>query len=260
MQLRGQHGYAMAALLVGMAVAAVLMTAVLPTWRQMVRREKEAELVFRGQQYVRAIALFQKKSGPGVLPPDLDTLVNGRFLRKKFKDPITNDDFDLLSPTQAAGGTGAQPAQGRGATSGDQPQTGRGLGAPATTGTVVSAQAGGRGGAGGVIGVASKSRDASIRVYNGRSRYNEWQFIFVQQPTPGAGGAGGQRGAGPGGRGGQPQAPQGGFQGGAPGGVQGIGGRQGGPGGQGRGNQPFPPGGRGFQTAPPSSPSPFGPR
>ena len=34
MQLRGQHGYAMAALLVGMSVAAVLMTAAMPVWKK----------------------------------------------------------------------------------------------------------------------------------------------------------------------------------------------------------------------------------
>ena len=81
MKLRGQQGYAMAVLLVAMSVAAVLMTAVMPTWKQMTRREKEAELIFRGEQYVRAIGLFQKRAGPGVLPPNLDVLVDQRFLR-----------------------------------------------------------------------------------------------------------------------------------------------------------------------------------
>lgn len=244
----------MAALLVGMAVVAVLMTAAMPTWRQMVRREREAELIFRGQQYVRAISLFQRKSGPGTLPPDLDTLVNGRFLRKKFKDPITNQDFDLLSPAQSAGGTGA--AAGAGA----QQQAGRGGQQPATTGAVIAGQAaGGRGAVGGVIGVASKSKDASIRIYNGRSKYNEWQFIYVQQQAPaaGPGGAPGQRGAGPGGRGGPPQGP---------GGFQGVGGgRTGGPGGRGNPQTGPPPAGRGGPQAPASpfggaAPSPFAPR
>lgn len=246
----------MAALLVGMAVAAVLMTAVLPTWRQMIRRDKEAELIFRGEQYVRAIALFQKRSGPGVLPPDLDTLVNGRFLRKKFKDPITGQDFDLLSPAQQAGTSGARTP---GQASGGQAPQGRGA-QPGTTGAVISTQPGGRGATGGIIGVASKSKDTSIRLYNGRTKYNEWQFIFIQQQAPGAavpGGAPGQRGAGPGSRGGTPPPPP------APGGFEGVG-RQG-PDGRGRGNAPFgPPGGRGFQPsgvpAQPSSPAPFGGR
>src|SRR5512143_1542143 len=141
MKLHGQQGYAMAALLIAMSVAAVLMTAVMPAWKQMVRREQESELIFRGQQYVRAIGLFQKRAGPGVLPPNVDVLVTGRFLRKKFKDPITNQDFDLLSPTVAAG----QPTPGGPAPAGpglggaSAPPVGRGFQA---SGAVIGAQAG----------------------------------------------------------------------------------------------------------------------
>lgn len=239
----------MAVLLIGMSVAAVLMTVAMPTWRQLVRREKEAELVFRGQQYVRAIGLFQKRSGPGVLPPSLDVLVSGRFLRKKFKDPITNQDFDLLSPVPAAG----QPAP-RGA--GTQPTTS----AP-TTGSVIGAQtgtqAGGRGGVGGIMGVASKSKEASLRIFNGRTHYNEWQFVYVAQAqAPG----GPQRGGTP--PGGPPQ------RGGTPPGPPPIGGIPSGPGrqgqGQGRGTPPQgQQGGRGLQPGSPfPSPgsSPFTPR
>src|SRR5262249_40125516 len=46
-------GYAMAVLLVSLSVAAVLLTAAMPVWKQMATREEEEELVFRGQQYVR---------------------------------------------------------------------------------------------------------------------------------------------------------------------------------------------------------------
>jgi len=265
----------MAALLIGMSVAAVLMTAVMPAWRQLSRREREAELIFRGQQYVRAIGLFQKRSGPGVLPPNLDVLISGRFLRKKFKDPITNQDFDLLSPTNAAGsltpgqtpGGASQPGQaGRGGFQTSGAVVG---GVPSTMGTAspgaAPTQPGGRGGAtGGIMGVVSKSKDASIRLYNGRTHYNEWQFVFVQQAQaagqPGAAQPGGVPGQ-PGGvgRGGTPQ--RGGPPTFGPGG-QGIG-RQGT--GRGPGNAPpFPQGGgRGLQPAP--SPgtqptSPFQPR
>lgn len=245
----------MAALLVGMSVAAILMTAAMPAWKQMARREREAELVFRGQQYARAIGLFQKKSGPGVLPPSVDVLVSGHYLRKKFKDPITNEDFDVLSPMLAAGGA---PGAG-GAAAGGAPQSGQGAAgrgaAPSGQGYVASPQSGSAGAVGGIIGVASKSKEASLRVYNGRTRYNEWQFIFVPQATPTNPGA--APGGAPGGqpqRGGQPPSGIGGV-----GGNGGQGGR-----GQGRGQQPPGPGGRGGQ-APPVQPigpsgSPFGPR
>ena len=80
----------MVALLVALSIMAVLMTVAMPTWRQAAQREKEAELIFRGQQYARAIGLFQKKAGPGVLPPSIDALVDGHYLRKKYTDPITS--------------------------------------------------------------------------------------------------------------------------------------------------------------------------
>src|SRR5262245_23174359 len=130
MQRQGQHGYAMAALLVGLSVLAILLTAAMPTWRQLVRRDKEAELIFRGEQYARAIGLFQKKAGPGVLPSDLDVLIDQKYLRKKYKDPITGEDFDLLrlsanSPGQIPGQGGAQP-QGQGQLQGQPQGQGRG--------------------------------------------------------------------------------------------------------------------------------------
>src|SRR5438552_6729881 len=113
MRLRGQQGYAMVAQIVAMSIMGIMMTVAMPTWRQMAQREKEAELVFRGQQYARAIGLFQKKSGPGVLPPSIDALVQGHYLRKKYKDPITGGDFDVLQAgaATAPGSSTANPGQ-----------------------------------------------------------------------------------------------------------------------------------------------------
>lgn len=209
----------MAALLVGMGVAAVMLTVAMPVWKQMVRREKEAELIFRGQQYVRAIALFQRRSGPGTIPPSLDMLLDQRFLRKKYKDPITGDDFDILSPMQPAPGAQGGGIGGRG-------QAGFSGGPAGLAPSPVSRGGGAANVAGGVMGVVSKSKDTSIKLYNGRNRYNEWQFVYVpqvQSPAPGAG---------PSGRGVQGQAPAG---------IPGVGGGR-----SGRG-QPAGPGGRGFQ-------------
>ena len=86
---------------------------------------------------------------------------------------------------------------------------------------------------GGIIGVVSKSKDTSIRLYNGRSHYNEWIFQAVQRTqTPG-----GATGAGtPGGGGGPGQPTPGGRGRGQP-----PGGGRPGPGGPGM----PPPGGRG---------------
>ena len=198
----------MAALLVAMSVMAVFMTMALPVWSTAARREKEAELVFRGEQYARAIALYQRKFA-NALPPSLDVLVNDRYLRKKYKDPITNGDFQLLSGASLQANTGVPGGQlGRAGTpgaSGAGTQTsGRGTGSTLGTNSFTNAGQGaatGFGGAvaGGIMGVTSKSAEKSLRLYNGRGVYNEWTFVAVQRNlNAGSGGTGGN---GPGGRG-----------------------------------------------------------
>ena len=92
-----EAGYAMAALIVGMAVLAVMMTVAMPVWKQMVQREKEVELVFRGEQIAGSIRMFQRKFA-NAYPPSLDVLVEQKFLRKKYKDPITGEDFVAPDP------------------------------------------------------------------------------------------------------------------------------------------------------------------
>jgi type II secretory pathway pseudopilin PulG len=260
-----QSGYAMAALLVAMAVMAVMMTVAMPVWRQAAQREKEEELVFRGQQYVHAITLFSRKYS-NAFPPNVNVLVEQRFLRKKYKDPITNDDF-LPIPVgqQGTPGISGPPGapspggqrQGAGAVPGLAPQSGPGpsgqrqgpeasresapvpmtgraptpspsTARPATQGP------GGRGtpltgGVAGLIGVVSKSKDKSIRLYNGRNHYNEWAFAYTaQMQAPGAGGVPGAAVPGQRGQPGQPGqrgAPTSPGRGQPPAGRSGSGGR-----------------------------------
>ena len=215
----GQRGYAMAAVLVGVAVMGVLMSALLPVWRQQAQREKEAELVFRGAQYARAINLYRAKNGNN-FPPNIDILVQQKYLRKKYKDPITNDDFQPLY----AGQQNQQPGpDGRG-----RGQAGRGGGAPQTQ------QPQG----GGIVTIVSKSKETSIRNHRGATTYNQWQFNPLDDiagpgaPAAGRGGPAGQPGIGAPGQP-MPGGP-GGPRGGGPG--RGRGGRGGGviiPGGRG---------------------------
>lgn len=188
----------MVVLIVIMGMTVVWMSASLPAWKHNATREKEAELLFRGQQYVRALNLYQRKMGPGAAPPSIDQLYELKVLRKKYKDPITNDDF---LPIYQGGTQQGQPGQ--------QGQ-----------------QSSGQGQGGVLRGVQSKSTATSILVFNGATHYNEWQFIQTAQQPGGPGG----RPGGPGGG-----NPRGGPGGGA---IQGPGGgpvRGGGPGGPGRG-------------------------
>jgi type II secretory pathway pseudopilin PulG len=177
----------MAALLVMLTIMAIMMTVAMPVWRQQAQREKEEELVWRGQQYVRAIRLFQAKNQ--AFPPSLDVLEQGRYIRKKYKDPITGDDFLPLGAAGAPGQAGLPGQAGVPGQAGQPAQPGQQAGAFPGAPTM-----------GGVIGVASKSKAESIRTYLGRTHYNEWAFVFVNN-VPGRGGVPGS--TVPGGPGGQ---------------------------------------------------------
>ena len=41
---------------------------------------------------------------------------------------------------------------------------------------------------GGILGVVSKSKDTSLRLYNNRDKYNEWVFIATQMSVAAGGG------------------------------------------------------------------------
>ena len=199
-------GFAMAALLVGLAVMAIVLSVAMPTWSQMIRREKEAELVFRGTQYARAINQYQRKFA-NASPASIDVLLEQRMLRKKFKDPLSpnkDGEFQMLylnNQGTAGRGTGAGGAN-----------PGPGTQSATTFSTTPS---------GGIVGVASKNTGTSILVYKGKTHYNEWQFVGMEQSTQAGAGAG--AGAGPGGRG---APPRGGQQGSGRDGGRSGGGRQ----------------------------------
>ena len=208
---RGDAGYAMAALLVMIGVMAVVMAAVMPVWRHEAQREKEEEYVFRSRQYARAIGLYFRRFQ--TYPASFDVLVSQRFLRKKYKDPLTNQDFEPMFLAAQAGRQGGPPGVG----------------------------------AGGIIGVRSKSKETSIRVLKGATHYNEWAVTYADIRLPGVNPGGGlqQPGAGrnPAGRGTPGTGPGGQFPGAPfPGGRNPGTGFPGGPGtGPGRGGR----GGRG---------------
>ena len=259
--VRAEAGYAMAALLVGMSVMAVMLSVAMPTWSQMIRRDKEEELIFRGTQYARAINQYQRKFA-NASPANLDLLIEQRMLRKKFRDPFSPDKdgaFQLLylsnqAPGSRGGAFGAVggAAAGRGAGTGTGPVASAGPGAvpgPVTPGSTSY----GTTPSGGIVGVTSKNTGASIKVYKGKKRYNEWQFVGMEQSMQ-AGGAGGPGGV-PGGRGGPQRGGRGGREGASgPGGFGSGGGRggQGGFGGRGGDGGGFPGGGgRGPVPSPP---------
>ena len=160
----------MAALLVSLGVMAVLMAAALPVWRHEMQREKEAELIFRGESYAKALGRFQRKAGPGVLPTSIEALVDQKFLRKKYKDPMTEDgEFQLLyvgssSPSPGSSPGRGTPAPGSGSAPGRNPIS-PGAATPPGRGPVAPGTSPGGATGAGINGVVSKSKETSIRVY-----------------------------------------------------------------------------------------------
>jgi type II secretory pathway pseudopilin PulG len=102
-KLQGEEGFILlwviflaVMLLIALAVAA-------PRVAISIQRQKEIELVHRGQQYQRAIQLYYRKFG--TYPASIDQLLNTdnmRFLRKRYKDPMTGkDDWRIIHLGQA---------------------------------------------------------------------------------------------------------------------------------------------------------------
>jgi hypothetical protein len=184
------------------------------------------------------------------MPPSIDVLVEQRFLRKEFKDPMTGEKFLVLPGVVPTSGVQTQIQSAQTAIGRAREETqarlnaaaGRGRGStPSPTGAVEQPAFGTV--QGGIAGVVSKSQDESLLIYNGRTRYNEWEFRYT--PVAAAPGQGGDAAGAAGARGG--------VGAGARGQDPGRGARRGGPGSStidntgGRGMQQ---GGRGFRLQP----------
>jgi type II secretory pathway pseudopilin PulG len=94
-------------MLVGLIVAIFLILLVLgvaaPKVSQALKRDREVEAVHRGDQYVRAIRLFYRKTHtyPGSIE-QLEKTNNIRFLRQRYVDPMTGkDDWRLIHVGEA---------------------------------------------------------------------------------------------------------------------------------------------------------------
>jgi type II secretory pathway pseudopilin PulG len=242
----GERGYVMLLLLLMMAVMIIGLAIIVPSVAFDIKRDREEEMVHRGVQYSRAIRLYYKKFGryPAKIE-DLENTNQIRFLRKRYKDPITRKDFKLLHYGEAkmslnALGGGAIPGastlganggmvntsapstfgsnnngfgsnaalggnSGFGASSnsafGQSPQTANNQTTTGTTGSDSSQTGTSAGGTdqtaagnttgnsgdklsgttfGGapIVGVASLSKDPTIREFDHKKKYNEWQFVY----------------------------------------------------------------------------------
>jgi type II secretory pathway pseudopilin PulG len=236
---RHQRGYILLTLMLFVALLTIGMLAMVENIESQIKRDREEELIHRGVQYSRAVQHYFKKFSryPNRIE-DLENTNNIRFLRKRYKDPITGKDFKLLHMTDVqmslvggvpgaglpSGGLNASTAGGlNGAASGpgglgpqaiatqnspatDQSGTGDTADQSTTPGVAPgqpsaqpqsvrpgqaqSIESGpGSGqvfGGGAIVGVASTSKNKTIREFNQKNHYNQWQFIY--DPTSDRGG------------------------------------------------------------------------
>jgi type II secretory pathway pseudopilin PulG len=237
---RAEAGYSLLMAVFMVATIIIFSTAVVPNVLLQGRREREEEAIWRGEQYARAIGLHFRKFGryPAKLE-DLTRQTNGvRFLRQAYPDPMNKGDgswrliyvgpngqligslrrVSLLQSMMATPTLpGATPASALAQPGGFPGAGALGAGAlpgtpsnPATTSNPLESQPQALNGAvlgGNIIGVGSKVKRPSLRVYQGGNTYELWEFVWNpmgQIAIPGI----------------QPTGPSGPQQGGAPGVTQ----------------------------------------
>lgn len=151
----GSRGYALITAIIAINIFAVFSLMAASMWQRELGRENESELIFRGNQYVRAITEFRKKH-PNTFPQDFEVLEKERFIRKLYKDPVSETgEWNFVIKSSNPNNKALliiTPAL--------LPKYGKSYS---------------------LIGVVSTSPDESYREYRGKNRYDEWAFYFGQK-------------------------------------------------------------------------------
>jgi type II secretory pathway pseudopilin PulG len=220
-----EGGYVLMILLLTMALMIIFAAAIVPTIEFNIKRDREEEMIHRGVEYSRAVRRYYKKFGryPASIE-NLEQTNNLRFLRKRYKDPVTGEDFKLLhigevklvfggglipgatqpgapgvtnlggsalnTPLAATGGTGtagpltngSDPSQassgGTTANASGQDNNGNSNASGGDPGSSNSQNPAQTFGGMPIVGVASTSQKDTIREFNHKHKYNEWQFFY----------------------------------------------------------------------------------
>lgn len=228
-------------LLLTVALMIIMAGVIVPSITFEVKRDREEEMIHRGVQYSRAIRAYYKKFGRYPMKvEDLENTNQLRFLRKRYKDPLTGKDFKLLhfgeakmtmngmsagaipgaavvgangslnTPngiTQVSGNNsafGGNSSFGQNSSLGQNSQnansqnnpsdstqagTDSSQPGPSTPGTSAAGQGQNNSSSGDklasttfggapIVGVASTSKEKTIREFDKKKKYNEWQFVY----------------------------------------------------------------------------------
>ncbi len=205
---RAASGFTLVGVVVAIAILTILIAAIGPSIANVMKREKEIELIFRGKQYARAILAFQKRYGR--YPNELKELaeIKPRSIRKLWREPMCNceDGWTPIiagTPDALPMGQGPPPPGGGMPGSGFQrtprpgqgnqpPSTYTGLGGqptpsflggggPVPTPTVKPFSTGIFGEkpktTGPIVGVKITLHKQALRKWRDHEWYDEWRFI-----------------------------------------------------------------------------------
>ncbi len=121
-QRHRERGYVLLVIMMAATLLIIALAMAIPEVAHNLKRDREEEMIHRGAQYARAIRRFYQKNS--TYPATLDQLLQSnkvRYLRQKYKDPMTGKDFKLckygdpcsqmlgsggLSPSGASGNPG----------------------------------------------------------------------------------------------------------------------------------------------------------
>ena len=157
----GRSGYVLIVLMMAVFVLSLGLLVALPVWQTELQREKEEELIFRGNQYAEAVRIYAQKN-PGRFPASLKELLDKKCIRRLYRDP-----FGPEGQWNVIMASGRAP-------------TGRVMAQEVTVAPerVLPALKNPQ-----ILGVVSSSTRKSVKLYNDQESHDKWLFFFGQDPT-----------------------------------------------------------------------------
>jgi type II secretory pathway pseudopilin PulG len=211
-----ERGFTLAGALTILAILAIFWALTLPLWARIKQRDKEEELIFRGNEYIEAIGRYHQKYG--TYPPDLETLQKMKFIRKLYVDPMTKSGkWKVLHPDSLVQTGAAGHINMPGGLDDKDKDKDKKFGKKNKLGAKSDddedddddedmsdndsnsndpfglkdedkdkAEEKEVESVGPVVGVVSRSKKESIKIYNGQDKYNKWKFVYMlPQQRPG---------------------------------------------------------------------------
>ncbi len=153
--VNGKTGYALITAIIAINIFAVFSLMAASMWQREIGRDNEKELIFRGNQYVKAIENFRRKY-PNTFPKDIELLEKEKFIRKLYEDPISDSGKwnYVMKSSNAKNKTFL-------------------IIPPEFLSKYIKTY--------NLIGVSCGSVDESYMEYRGKNRYDEWAFYFGQK-------------------------------------------------------------------------------